>query len=174
MALASLGVVNQPLARFKDYHSDRSQFVVVQGSSSPLSSVTSGVPQGSILDPLLFIVAFDGIFHLLLSNSSSLIGCTDDLTYFRNLSCNDDLTAINSDLAKVSGWIEENSLGLNLSKVKAMVISTKKNLLLFLSSCCLASLWALLTKSSSLVSQSPTISLGDVTFWKQCPKQSDY
>ena len=94
MALSSLGVVNQPLAWFKDYLSDRSQFVVVQGSSSPLSSVTSGVPQGSILGPLLFIVAFDGIFHLPLSNNSSLIGYADDLTYSRILSCDEDLTAI--------------------------------------------------------------------------------
>ena len=72
-------MVSSPLAWFKDYLTDRSQYAVVQGSSSSLSRVTSGVPQGCILGPLLFIIAFDEIFRLPLSDGSYLMGYADDV-----------------------------------------------------------------------------------------------
>ena len=71
---------------FRDYLTDRSQSVALQGSSSPSCRVTSGVPQGSILGPLLFILFFDGIFHLPLSPESNLSGYADDITYSRSIS----------------------------------------------------------------------------------------
>ena len=52
--------------------------MVIQGSSS-------GVPQGSILGPLLLILTINGTFNLALSNSSKLMGYADDITYIVNV-----------------------------------------------------------------------------------------
>ena len=65
------GVGTPLLAWFRDSLSGRSQFVALQGSSS---HSISGVPQGSILGPLLFILTFDGIFRLPLSVRSASDG----------------------------------------------------------------------------------------------------
>ena len=70
-ALSNAGVGTPLLAWFQDGLSGRSQFVALQGSSS---HSISGVPQGSILGPLLFILTFDGIFCLPLSVRSASDG----------------------------------------------------------------------------------------------------
>ena len=61
--ISKANVSGQALKWLADYLSGRRQFVVLEGSSSPPAMVTSGVPQGSILGPLLFIATFDGIFQ---------------------------------------------------------------------------------------------------------------
>ena len=71
-AVAKACVSGPALKWIADYLSGRRQFVVLEGASSSLASVTSGVPQGSILGPLLFLTIFDGIFRLPLSASSEI------------------------------------------------------------------------------------------------------
>ncbi len=103
--LNSAGVQGSLLQWFGDYLSGRSQSVAIHGVSSVPSTVPSGVPQGSILGPLLFLLTFDGIFKLTLSRHSSLVGYADD-----------------NDLAAILLWLKDNSLCLNLSKVKRMLV----------------------------------------------------
>ena len=125
-ALSNVGIAGSLLNWFVDYLSSRSQFVAIHGFSSPLRHVTSGVPQGSILGPLLFIVAFDGIFHLSLSSDSNMTGYADDVTYSKPLFSDNDIETAYADLDLICQWIGSHDFRLNLKKVKSMVISRKK------------------------------------------------
>ena len=66
-----------------DYLTNRTQFVVVNGVSSKPLSVISGVPQGSVLGPLLFLIYINGITELPLSPESKLVMYADDILLYR-------------------------------------------------------------------------------------------
>lgn len=120
--------VSGPLLRwFHSYLSDRRQFVAVNGTSSKPASVTSGVPQGSILGPVLFTLSFNGIFNLDLSSSSLLTGYADDVTYSKVVRDSADTDQANSDLGIIADWLLAQNLRLNLDKVKSMVVSRKRS-----------------------------------------------
>ena len=69
-----------------DYLICRSQQVVVDGATSSAMQVLSGVPQGSILGPLLFLIYVDGITDVSLSQGSQLSLLADDVLYYRAIS----------------------------------------------------------------------------------------
>ena len=79
--------VNQLLVKWiYSYLSDRKQQVVVGGSSSNALPVLSGVPQGSVLGPLLFLLYIDGITSITLSSNSHLTLYADDMLLYRPIS----------------------------------------------------------------------------------------
>ena len=78
-SLAMVGVCGSLLAWIKDYPTNRLQRVVLYGSTSSTSNVTSGVPQGSILGPLLFIVTMDSITNIKFSARAALTLYADDM-----------------------------------------------------------------------------------------------
>ena len=126
-ALSNAGVSGCMLSWFYNYLWNRKQYVALDGISSPLAAVTSGVPQGSILGPLLFIATFNGIFHLPTSSTSDLTGYADDVTYSMKVLSQSDMDIAAADLSIISDWIEEEGFKLNVEKVKAMMISRKKD-----------------------------------------------
>ena len=80
------------LCWFRSYLTDRLQFVAITGASSITAEVNSGVPKGSFLGPLLFLLSFDSIFSLVLSSRTNLTGHAYDVTYTKAVFCNQDLT----------------------------------------------------------------------------------
>ena len=114
--LAGSGVCGSLLVWFCDHLTERSQRVVLQGSFSHSIAVPSGVPQGSILGPLLFILTFNGILKLALSSGSGLIGYADDVTYYKCLTSAEDAPAVNSDMGVICDWVDENKFKLNYVK----------------------------------------------------------
>ena len=67
---------------------------------------------------LLFLLAFNPIFHVPRSSSSSLVGYTDDLTYHRAIFGEEDLAEARSDLDELSAWIAREGFHLQTAKTK--------------------------------------------------------
>ena len=117
------GVRGQALTLLKSYLSERTQYTEFNSSKSEKQIIKTGVPQGSILGPLLFIIYIND-----LSFSSTLfkfISYADDTTLLITLNPNNcnpsDLSAnINNELKKVSQWLNVNKLSLNIKKSKCM------------------------------------------------------
>ena len=81
-----------------NYLAERQQRVVVNGTSSRSSHVLSGVPQGSILGPLLFLIYIDDIADMGLSAGSSLVIYADDILLYRPIRTSGDYSALQDDI----------------------------------------------------------------------------
>ena len=121
--LHRIGIRGQLLQWIEAFISKRQQRVVVDGQSE-WSPVTSGVPQGSILGPLLFLIYVNDIGHGLKSQARLF---ADDCTIFREVSSKSDIDALQCDLVKIYQWTQKWQLHLNLSKCKAICISNKRS-----------------------------------------------
>ena len=97
-SLSSVGISGPLLSWFEDYLTGRQQRVVVDGVSSLLSPVLSGVPQGSTLCPLLFIIFMNSISYLPLSPGSKLVLYADDIVLYRPINSPEDMTIIQKDI----------------------------------------------------------------------------
>ena len=97
--LSKLNLPGNLLAWLQSYLTSRSQQVVVEGATSFKIPVISGVPQGFILGPLLFILYVNDIFQLPFSSSSSVILYADDILIFAP--SNYHLTSQSSSLTSI-------------------------------------------------------------------------
>ena len=122
-ALADVGVRGNLLNWFSDYLSNRKQRVVLDGVASSLTHASSGVPQGSILGPLLFIVFMNSITHLELSHGSNITLYADDILLYKPINSADDLILLQQDVDSVLNWIKSNGLSPNTAKTQLINIS---------------------------------------------------
>ena len=113
------GIHGISLDLFRSYLSRRQQYVDYNGTKSKLLNITTGVPQGSILGPLLFIIYINDIAHS--SNKFDFIIYADDTTLCSTLNRNTNIDAINTELNNITEWLLINKLSLNVNKTKAMV-----------------------------------------------------
>ena len=101
---------------FKNYLSDREQFVSINGTYSEIVKTLCGVPQGSVLGPLLFLIYIND-----LPNATEFLTLlfADDTT-FQYSGTNLDLLfeKCNFELEKASTWFKSNRLTLNVKKTK--------------------------------------------------------
>ena len=113
--LEHYGIRGVALQWFLNYLSNRKQYVYYNNVSSSLQGITCGVPQGSILGPLLFILYVNDI-----ENCSSLLNFilfADDTNIFYSCKDYQDFTkTVNLELHKLSQWFCANKLSLNVSK----------------------------------------------------------
>ena len=108
---------------FENYLSNRKQYVSFNNAHSLHESVTCGVPQGTILGPLLFIVYMNDICET--SNILSFILFADDTTVFHSDNDIQRLCNImNRELKEIVNWFKCNKLSLNASKTNLMFIGT--------------------------------------------------
>ena len=109
-----------------DYLTNRMQYVVVIGVASKPLSVISGVPQGSVLGPLLFLIFINGIAELPLSPESKLVMYADDILLYRPIRRASDYQLLQQDVEALGEWANNNYLTFNPAKSKAMVFSRKR------------------------------------------------
>jgi hypothetical protein len=130
--LAFYGFDYLTLKWFNSYLTGRSQYVkICKDDGSELVSrslpVVRGVPQGSILGPILFIVySADIIKHI---NNCNYHIYADDIQLYTSFKTNSTDTAVknlNTDLQNISDWCNNNNLMINPSKSKYMILGTKK------------------------------------------------
>ena len=110
----------------RDYLTERQQRVVVKGEASNWLTVTSGVPQGSLLGPLFFIVYINDLPGVI-SKESSIALYADDSKMYRVISTQEDLSTFQSDVDKISDWCKMNKMRINTKKCKIMRITRKKS-----------------------------------------------
>ena len=97
--------------------------MVINNYISNWSHITSGVPQGSILGPLLFLIFINDITAHVTSNIHLF---ADDCTIYRKISSQVDIDCLQKDLDAVYYWTQKWQLHLNISKCKAITIRNKR------------------------------------------------
>ena len=118
------------------YLTKRTQYVDCNGVSSSIREIETGVPQGSILGSLLFIIYMNDIHTV--SDNLNFILYADDTTLSNPMcsftrGCNGNIeqisTLINSELNKIADWLAVNKLSLNVQKTKFMMFHYRQRVL---------------------------------------------
>ena len=118
------GVDGLLLQFIKNYLQNRTQQVVINGTISNPLPVHSGVPQGSILGPLLFILFIDDISETV-SEGKNLAMYADDTKIWRKIICDEDQHILQADIDKLYKWSIDNLMHFNNDKCKVVRVTNK-------------------------------------------------
>ena len=107
-----------------DYLQNREQCVVIGGHKSEMSCVTSGVPQGSILGPLLFVLFINDIVSCV-SEGTNIALYADDTKIWRTIRVWEDHETLQRDIDSLHVWSLRNRMNFHPSKCKALQCNMK-------------------------------------------------
>ena len=116
--LHKIGIRGNLLSWVKSFLTDRTMYVVIGGVMSLPCLVKSGVPQGSVLGPLLFLIMMLDIDQNV--TQSSVKSFADDTRLLKSISNEDDINALSNDLSSIYQWAIANNLEFNNSKFELM------------------------------------------------------
>ena len=123
--LDKYGIRNNTLLWFKSYLSDRTQATFVHNSLSPFLPISTGVPQGSILGPTLFLLFINDLPKYVkccnLYADDCMVGCSGNTVP-------DILVNLQSEVNKLSNWFKANKLSVSLTKSCSMLIGCQQRL----------------------------------------------
>jgi len=116
------GCSEHSLCWFRSYLQGRSQHVCIKNVSSDTKPVICGVPQGSVLGPLLFLLFINDLpLHL---SSESDLYADDTSVYVVGRDLSEIETKLNADMEKLNNWCIDNKIRINVNKTKCMLIMT--------------------------------------------------
>ena len=121
------GIRENELNWFTSYLTDRQQVCCVNDHMSSWKSIESGVPQGSILGPLMFLLYINDLPQYLKFTTPGLYA--DDTQIFASSdNYNELVDLLNSDLKNISRWLSDNKLQHHTTKTKLMFIGSRYNI----------------------------------------------
>ena len=127
--LRAYGMDIKPVKWLESYLSGRTQFVSFCGSKSDLTEVPHGVPQGSILGPLFFVIFINDLPFHVQSSDINLDLYADDITLSFSVDVNDEdrvQRTLSLALSDVEHWTNCNKLPLNEAKTKTLLVTGKR------------------------------------------------
>ena len=119
------GVRNKTLTWIKNFLADRYQRVVLDGKTSTSSPVTSGVPQGTVLGPLLFLIYINDLPSCV---SSTVRLFADDCLLYRVISNQEDAASLQEDLDHLQEWERDWQMVFNPDKCEHIRITNKRKI----------------------------------------------
>ena len=126
--LQATGIDNDHVSLFESYLSDRTQYVNIDGFHSTLRDAHLGVPQGSILAPVLFLIFIKDLLKILEHSAADIYA--DDTTISANVDYRSAPGALHqvlqADISKDAPWTTDNKMVLNESKTKTMLLAGKR------------------------------------------------
>jgi hypothetical protein len=129
--LSSIGVAGTAFKWFQSYLTARTSSVMCNGHTSPSSPLECGVPQGSVLGPLLFSIYIGGVSDIIQQHGLQYVLYADDLQILASsptASVKDTVTTIEKCINEVILWLTVHHLIINKTKTEFILFGSKPNL----------------------------------------------
>ena len=124
--LGAFGCDDGSVNWFNSYLSNRSQFIDIKGTLSDRGEVTCGVPQDSILGPLLFLIYVNDMESAV--DCDLLLYADDSALLIRGKNIIDIEQKLSEELAKLNVWLIDNKLSLHLGKTESLIFASIRKL----------------------------------------------
>ena len=125
MKLKRIGFNGKLITWIQSFLNGRSQAVVVDGQHSKSCSITSGVPQGTVLGPVLFLVFINDLGDVIKHSHISYFA--DDTRLTKKIKCEEDCKELQTDLQSTIRWSFENNMVLNEKKFQLIIHRVRSN-----------------------------------------------
>jgi hypothetical protein len=119
--------IRKLLPWFEDFLTMRTQRVIVEGEKSRLVRILSGIPQGTVIAGLLFLIFINDLPDSVTQSFAGLF--CDDTLIAKEITCESDSVALQSDLNEIYNWAQEWGMEFNTVKCVVMTVSNKRNLI---------------------------------------------
>ena len=117
--LSTFGIDRQTVNWFKSYLTDREQRVLANNVYSSYQTVTQGVPQGSVLGPLFYILYANDISDTI-KHCKVAMYADDTVLYTANINFEDSMRKMRADVNALSVWCKDNGIRMNTDKTEIM------------------------------------------------------
>ena len=124
--LKAYGITGEILSWIGDYLRERTQVVLVNGTDSAIGAVSSGVPQGSVLGPLLFVIYINDMLDNITSGGLLF---ADDTKVYRQICSKEDSLKLQSDIDLMKAWTDRWLLRFNADKCHVLTLGRIENIL---------------------------------------------
>ena len=123
--LQKYGFSSQLISWIRSFLTDRKQCVVLDGHRSVLASIISGVPQGTVLGPILFILFINDLQGCVKHSNVSFFA--DDTRVSKQINCQSDVYLLQEDLCNIISWSRSNNMKLHEDKFDLLIHRSKRH-----------------------------------------------